>query len=111
MKMSFRFKFISTVILLKLFCFLGIDVSAADFSIGKIGYGSSTAVITSKIQEGFFMGFELGFRKVLGVERASHLLITDQISNNSQLAAIQSANELINQNVVALFGFPGSNDA
>ncbi len=77
----------------------------------KIGYGSSTAVVTAKIQEGFLMGFELGFKKVLGERESDTSLLINQKNSSSQLAAKDSAYELIKKDVVALFGFPGSHDA
>ncbi|MEZ4815074.1 MAG: ABC transporter substrate-binding protein [Bdellovibrionota bacterium] len=77
----------------------------------KLGYGSSTAVVNSRIQEGFLMGFDLGIRKMLGDKRVRELLTINQVEGASQLGAIQSASELVEKGVVALFGFPGSHDS
>ena len=95
--------------------FSGTETIASESSkqntIGTIGYGSSTAIITAKIQEGFLMGFELGIRKILGLEKARQIVRVNQVSSSSQLGALQSASELVRQNVASLFGFPGSHDA
>jgi ABC-type branched-subunit amino acid transport system substrate-binding protein len=76
-----------------------------------IGYGSSTAVVSQKIQEGFLSGFELGLQDVLGATRAKSILLTHQVTDNSSSGAITSANILIQKGAQVLVGFPGSHDS
>ncbi len=77
----------------------------------KIGYGSSTSVISAKTQESFFMGFELGFEKVLGAKRARSLLVVKQVADGTPLGAVRSAETLLDQGAIALVGFTGSHDS
>ena len=77
----------------------------------KIGYGSSTAVVTPKIQETFYMGFELGFEDVLGHKRVLELLSVKQVSDGSQQGATRSAEHLLENGAIALVGFPSSHDS
>ncbi|MBI3555699.1 MAG: ABC transporter substrate-binding protein [Deltaproteobacteria bacterium] len=101
----------TTVYVSLLLSMLALDARAAIKGSGLIGYGSSTAIITPKIQEGFLMGFELGLKEMIGREKAADVLRVRQITGSSQLGAEKSATELLNQNVSALFGFPGSHDS
>lgn len=77
----------------------------------KIGYGSSTAVMSAAFQENVFQGFELAFAKSVGAQRATSLLAIRQVSDRSIQGAATSAAELIGQGVIALVGFPSSHDA
>jgi ABC-type branched-subunit amino acid transport system substrate-binding protein len=87
------------------------SITAVADASGIIGYGSSTAVVTAKIQETFYMGFELGFEDVLGHKKASELLAVKQVSDGSQQGATRSAEYLIQNGVIALLGFPSSHDS
>ncbi len=80
-------------------------------SPAKIGYGSSTAVVTAKIQETFYMGFELGFEEILGEKRANEILLVKQVSDGSQRGSTRSAEYLVNNGAIALVGFPSSHDS
>lgn len=77
----------------------------------KIGYGSSTAVVTAKIQEAFFMGFQLGFNEILGERKASELLAIKQTSDGTQQGSTRSADFLVGSGAAALVGFPSSHDS
>jgi hypothetical protein len=76
-----------------------------------IGYGSSDAVLPAKNQELFYMGFSLGFQNTVKNKNSTSLVSTKQISDNSQLGAIQSVNQLIEDGVKVLVGFPTSHEA
>lgn len=80
-------------------------------SEGKIGYGSSTAVISPAFQENVFLGFELAFQKILGKERADSVLVTRRLNDKTIQGASVSAEALMKEGVVGLVGFPVSHDA
>jgi len=76
-----------------------------------VGYGSSTSVITAKIQEGFYSGFQLGFEQVYSAEDRKRLVRTEQVHDGAPLGPAVSVQRLLDLGVVGLFGFPGSSDA
>ncbi len=57
------------------------------------------------------MAFEFGLIESLGEERTTKILVRNQDNSGSKIGAIKVANELLNQNVAALFGFSGSHDS
>lgn len=82
------------------------------WSINKlIGYGSSTAVISSKIQEGFLMGYQLGFDFILGENKSLDIVNIIQDTSGSPLGAKKVFNTLIEQGAIAITGFAGSHDS
>ncbi len=99
------------LILAVLFGTLVFAIDTPSSGRGKIGYGSSTAVISSVFQENVFRGFELGFQKILGRERAQNLLLVKQNNDKSIQGATLSATALVDAGVVAVIGFPVSHDA
>ncbi|MBY0369326.1 ABC transporter substrate-binding protein [bacterium] len=78
---------------------------------GKVGYGSATTVISAAYGENVFIGFELGFEKVLGRARAKDLLIVKQGTDKSLRGAVTVAEDLVKEGAVFLVGFPVSHDA
>lgn len=76
-----------------------------------VGYGSSDAVLPSKNQELFYMGFNLGYQSIIKAKEFKNGLITRQISDGSQLGAIKSANQLLQEGVKVIVGFPTSHEA
>ncbi len=93
------------------FCGILYLVVLYELAANGIGYGSSTAIVTSRIQEGFLMGFRFGLQSVLKKDEVQQLLTINQVADGSQLGAIKSAVELIDKKVSVLTGFPGSHDA
>lgn len=76
-----------------------------------LGYGSSTSTLTAKNQENIFMGFELGFKELVGEKKASEILIVKQNMNDSQLGALESLKFLMEKAVIGIAGFSGSHDS
>jgi len=82
-----------------------------DCNAALIGYGSSDAVLPSKNQELFYMGFELGMQKYVDKKTYSELVESIQISNGSQLGAQSAARTLVKNGSKLLVGFPTSHEA
>lgn len=76
-----------------------------------IGYGSSTSVITEKIQEGFLSGFQVGFKSIYPSNEFNQFVKLEEVHDGSALGSQVAARRLITNKVSALFGFPGSTDA
>ncbi|PIR26933.1 MAG: hypothetical protein COV43_00030 [Deltaproteobacteria bacterium CG11_big_fil_rev_8_21_14_0_20_42_23] len=98
------------IVLISLFLVLFSGVANSQ-DLGKIGYGSSDAVLPGKNQELFFMGFDTGMQTTLKERTLNEVLITNHVWDSSQLGAMRSANYLVSQGVVALIGFPTSHEA
>lgn len=80
---------------------------ASESSKPFVGYGSSNAIITDKILEGFLSGFELGYSSL----DKSDSFRVEQSRDQSALGSVRSAQKLLNSGAIGLFGFPGSSDA
>ena len=78
-----------------------------------VGYGSSNAIVSSRTQELFLMGFETGFDAATRTMRPplKDALIIDQSTDGGQLGAIKSVRRLLSKGILALAGFPSSHDA
>jgi ABC-type branched-subunit amino acid transport system substrate-binding protein len=76
-----------------------------------IGYGSSDAVLPSKNQELFYMGFELGMQQYVNRKTFFDLVESIQISDGSHLGAQYAAKELMKNGAKILVGFPTSHEA
>lgn len=89
---------------------LTVLISSNIYAENLIGYGSSTATLTSKNQENIFMGFEYGLNEEIG-ERGSKIIMREQDNSGSQTASIGAAKKLYDNNVAGIFGFSGSHDS
>jgi ABC-type branched-subunit amino acid transport system substrate-binding protein len=76
-----------------------------------IGYGSATSVTTVRIQEHFYLGFQLGLESILGAKQSGQLLLERRAADNSPLASLKVAESLVSLGSVGLFGFPTSHEA
>lgn len=76
-----------------------------------IGYGYSTATLTSKNQENIYMGFELGLKLILGEKKAQEVLFVEHDQTGRQLGALAVIDSLKKKNVAGIFGFSGSHDS
>jgi ABC-type branched-subunit amino acid transport system substrate-binding protein len=76
-----------------------------------VGYGSSDAVLPSKNQELFYMGFELALRQNFSQDQLKQKLITINSSNGSALASQKVCEELIQKGSELIVGFPTSHEA
>ncbi len=105
--------FLNITIFLGLLGFIlpGICFSNVTPSKPIVGYGSSDAVLPAKNQELFYMGFKLGFEKTVKNKELKNSLTTKQISDGTQLGAIKSASQLIDEGVKVIVGFPTSHEA
>jgi ABC-type branched-subunit amino acid transport system substrate-binding protein len=84
-----------------------IDVNAG----GRVGFGSSDAVLPKKDQEWFYSGFEIGL-EVKGPKNALRdLVIKRQVADGSPLGASLAAANLESEGAIALVGFPTSHEA
>jgi ABC-type branched-subunit amino acid transport system substrate-binding protein len=87
-------------------------LSTPGLAAAKIGYGSSTAVVSPSYQENVLRGFELGVARVLGPQSPEKSpFLVKQINDKSIQGATVAANALVDSGVVALVGFPVSHDA
>ncbi len=86
-------------------------LSSPAWAAAKIGYGSSTAVVSPSYQENVLRGFELGVARLLGPETGDSPFLVKQVNDKSIQGATVAANSLIDSGVVALVGFPVSHDA
>ena len=76
-----------------------------------IGYGSSDAVLPAKTQELFYLGFELGISLALDRKDVSGVVAIEHAWEGSPLGAQKSAEKLVQRGVVAITGYPTSQDA
>ena len=77
-----------------------------------VGYGFSDAVFPAKNQEMFYMGFECGFEEILGKGAVRKYVMTEKVTDGSQMGAVKAATKLIKDTDIALIvGFPTSHEA
>jgi ABC-type branched-subunit amino acid transport system substrate-binding protein len=79
-----------------------------------IGYGFSDAVLPSKNQEKFYLGFSLGLKQSLKDHpdlKAEDIVFKATSEDQSPSGAIDAYKELKTKNVVGIFGFPTSHEA
>ncbi len=99
--------------LVRLFCLVigALDPTHIYGSQTLIGYGSSDSVLPAKTQEIFYLGFEVGFSLATNMPDISSTIISDNAWDGSPLGASKSARRLIERGVIAVAGFPISQDA
>lgn len=85
-------------------------IASNSYAENLVGYGSSSATLTSKNQENIFMGFEYGLNEEIG-ERGSKIIMREQDNSGSQTASIGAAKKLFENGVAGIFGFSGSHDS
>ena len=76
-----------------------------------IVYGFADSVHPAKNQELFFLGFELGFDKVMGKESTSKLVGLKSSTDGSQLGAAKIIKEILVSQPGLIAGFPTSHEA
>ncbi|MCK6596731.1 MAG: ABC transporter substrate-binding protein [Bdellovibrionaceae bacterium] len=81
------------------------------FENSLVGYGSSDAVLPSKNQELFYLGFELALQKSRLSEDIMSRIITSSVNNGSALGAQKAVENLIANKVELIVGFPTSHEA
>jgi ABC-type branched-subunit amino acid transport system substrate-binding protein len=78
----------------------------------SVGYGFADSVLPAKNQELFYMGFETGFEKILGLGAVKKYVVLERTTGGAALGAQRAADALITKFGVALMvGFPTSHEA